>query len=91
MGVTNPFFTKCLQHWPNIIKIAEVATKQPQQPIEEITNQLSSALGRSSSKIKKTSSIRVVDTQPAVYTHYESFLNKNKEILKSLIRVGSTI
>jgi len=86
MGVTNPFFTKCLQHWPNIIKIADLAVKQPQQPIEEITNQLSSALGKSNSKIKKTSSIRVVDTQPAVYTHYESFLNKNKEILKSLIR-----
>lgn len=23
IGVTNPFFTKCLQHWPNIIKVSD--------------------------------------------------------------------
>lgn len=24
IGVTNPFFTKCLQHWPSIIKVADI-------------------------------------------------------------------
>jgi hypothetical protein len=38
-------------------------------------------------KIKKTSSIRVVDTRPAVYTTYQPYLNKNKDVLKNLIRV----
>ena len=38
-------------------------------------------------KIKKTNNIRVVDSKPAVYTHYECYLNKDKEILKNLVKV----
>lgn len=83
IGVTNPFFTKCLQHWPNIIKISETS----KQSVEEFAKPGEQQNSQSkSSKIKKTSSIRVVDTKPAVYTRYQSYLNKNKEILKSLIR-----
>jgi len=99
IGVTNPFFCKVLQHWPNIIKVADVSkqTVPPcnQNAIEEITNKalnsLNSSFNKSSiAKIKKTSSIRVVDNKPAVYTHYESYLSKNKEILKNLIRGAET-
>jgi hypothetical protein len=43
-----------------------------------------------SDRIKKTSSIRVVDTKPAVYTHYESFLTKNKEVLKNIVKGAET-
>lgn len=88
IGVTNPFFTKCLQHWPNIIKIADSTKQSPSSStghlniLEELTEK---AIGKSA-KIKKTSNIRVVDTKPAVYTHYESFLSKNKEMLKNLVR-----
>lgn len=90
IGVTNPFFTKCLQHWPNIIKISETS----KQSVEDSTTsklgdmfQLQQAsLQSKSTKIKKTSSLRVVDTRPAVYTRYQSYLNKNKEVLKSLSR-----
>ena len=97
IGVTNPFFCKVLQHWPNIIKVADVSkqTVPPgnQNAIEEITNKALNSLNSSfnkspTAKIKKTSSIRVVDNKPAVYTHYESYLSKNKEILKNLIRVN---
>lgn len=89
IGVTNPFFTKCLQHWPNIIKIADVAGTKTQAHnanqniVEEFTEK---AFNLKSARIKKTSSIRVVDTKPAVYTHHEPYLSKNKEILKNLIR-----
>lgn len=86
IGVTNPFFTKCLQHWPNIIKIAD-ANKQPAATVTSTTSAIEDLLsGKSAPKIKKTSSIRVVDTKPAVYTHYDPYLSKNKEMLKSLIK-----
>jgi hypothetical protein len=84
VGVTNPFFTKCLQHWPNIIKISETS----KQLVEESnkTEQQQNAPSKIS-KIKKTTSIKVVDTKPAVYTRYQSYLTKNKEILKNLSKV----
>jgi hypothetical protein len=116
--VTNPFFTKCLQHWPNIIKIsahttggiADAAntalfsqTTVTTSPNGANTNESSggggllqtqtsntSSNGSGSQikpvKIKKTSNIRVVDSKPAVYTHHECHLNKDKEILKQLIK-----
>ncbi|KAI1294712.1 Protein DENND6B [Halotydeus destructor] len=31
LGVTNPFFTKTLQHWPNIIRIGEYKSFSPQK------------------------------------------------------------
>lgn len=37
-------------------------------------------------KIKKTNNIKVVDTKPAVYTKHESYLSKDKELLKTLIK-----
>lgn len=96
IGVTNPFFTKCLQHWPNIIKIGD-PNKPAEKTSERISTQFfspvssSSASSNKASKIKKTSSIRVVDSKPAVYTRYESFLSKDKEILKSLLKVSIKI
>jgi hypothetical protein len=41
-------------------------------------------------KLKKTNNIRVVDTKPAVYTRYEPYLNKDKEMLKNLIKGAET-
>ncbi|CAF1081943.1 unnamed protein product [Brachionus calyciflorus] len=79
IGVTNPFFTKCLQHWPNIIKIADLNKNSPlesQNPMEMLNGKIS--------KIKKTNSIRVVETKPAVYTQYTPFLKKDKSILKNI-------
>ena len=39
----------------------------------------SSTNGVKQTKIKKTNNIRVVDSKPAVYTHYECYLNKDKD------------
>lgn len=27
LGVTNPFFTKTLEHWPHIVRIGELGSK----------------------------------------------------------------
>jgi hypothetical protein len=42
---------------------------------------------KKSPKLKKTTSIKIVDSKPALYTHYEPFLKKDKEILKELVKV----
>jgi hypothetical protein len=80
VGVTNPFFTKCFQHWPNIIKISENNMK----PLNNLTDQ--SKQTNESPKIKRTTNIKVVDSKPAVYSRYEPFLTKDKTILKMLAK-----
>ena len=109
IGVTNPFFTKCLQHWPNIIKISAHTTggladstllfsstsnvngnsSNGETPTLQTQTSTSSTNGNQvkPTKIKKTNNIRVVDSKPAVYTHYECYLNKDKEIIKNLLKV----
>lgn len=92
IGVTNPFFTKCFQHWPNIIRISENSKSLNQQldnPSEENKKSSSSPTessptAKKSPKIKKTTNIKVVDNKPAVYSRYEPFLKKDKEILKAI-------
>ena len=42
---------------------------------------------KKSPKLKKTTNIKVVDSKPAVYTHYDPFLKKDKDILKDLFKV----
>lgn len=92
VGVTNPFFTKCLQHWPTIIKISDTSKaldtlgKPGSNGQMPSTPPSSAAFSPKSIKIKKTSNLRVVDTKPAVYTRHQPFLNKDKETLKNLIR-----
>ncbi|VDI55569.1 Hypothetical predicted protein [Mytilus galloprovincialis] len=70
LGVTNPFFAKTLQHWPHIIRIGEMMTQTP----------------KGFNKLKKASSLKTLDSKPGVYTRYKPFLNKDKAILKRLIK-----
>uniref|UniRef100_A0A1B6CG68 UDENN domain-containing protein n=1 Tax=Clastoptera arizonana TaxID=38151 RepID=A0A1B6CG68_9HEMI len=70
LGVTNPFFAKTLQHWPHVIKVAD--------PTNTGTTH--------KQKIKKGSSLKILDSKPGVYTHYQPFLQKDKNILKKLLK-----
>jgi len=76
IGVTNPFFSKSLQHWPNIIKISD------QNDLNNDKN--------STSKINKTSNIKIIDTKTVVYSKYETFLEKDKTIIKKLLKGSET-
>lgn len=67
IGVTNPFFTKCLQHWPNIIKIGELTNKPAtSKQLENSNDSLDSA--PTGGKVKKTSSIKDLDSKPGIIT-----------------------
>lgn len=78
LGVTNPFFTKTLQHWPHIIRISDLG----------LTPTSSAPSLLSSDKLKKASKMKTFDTKPGVYTEYKVFLKKDKNFFKSLTKVG---
>lgn len=76
LGVTNPFFAKTLQHWPHIIRIGEMCgtVSSPKQ----------------FNKLKKSTALKTLDSKPGVYTRYKTFLNKDKVILKRVIKGAQT-
>ncbi|XP_001602662.1 protein DENND6A [Nasonia vitripennis] len=70
LGVTNPFFAKTLRHWPHIVRVAE-----------------NGSVGDSPKyKSKRSEGLKVLDSKPGLYTQYKPFLQKDKAILKKLLR-----
>lgn len=78
LGVTNPFFTKTLQHYPHIIRIGDLGL-----PTSSSTPSL-----LSSDKLRKASKMKTFDTKPGVYTEYKVFLKKDKAFFKSMAKAG---
>lgn len=72
LGVTNPFFAKTLRHWPHILRVAEENGSIKESPKYK--------------SAKKTENIKVLDAKPGLYTQYKSFLQKDKLILKKLLK-----
>ncbi|XP_039298437.1 protein DENND6A [Nilaparvata lugens] len=70
LGVTNPFFAKTLQHWPHILKVADSTKPDALQK----------------HKLKKGSNLKMLDCNPGLYTQYTSFLQKDKSIVKKLLK-----
>ncbi|XP_064473362.1 protein DENND6B-like isoform X2 [Ornithodoros turicata] len=70
LGVTNPFFAKTFQHWPHIIRIGD--EYPPNSPQRH--------------KIKKASNLRTLDSKPGLYTQYKPLLQKDKMLLKKLLK-----
>lgn len=69
LGVTNPFFSKTLQHWPHTIRLIDGLTGTPNQPKLK--------------KVKGSS--KTLDTAPGVYTQYKPFLSKEKAVIKKIL------
>ncbi|XKL66314.1 hypothetical protein PGB90_009734 [Kerria lacca] len=70
LGVTNPFFGKTLQHWPHIIRLAENSNNTSIQK----------------QKLKRNNNMTFFDAKTGVYTHYKPFLQKDKSVIKKLIK-----
>ncbi|XP_058164994.1 protein DENND6B isoform X10 [Dasypus novemcinctus] len=71
LGVTNPFFTKMLQHWPHILRVGEP--------------RMSGGLPKQV-KLKKPSRLKTLDTKPGLYTSYAAHLHRDKALLKRLLK-----
>lgn len=80
LGVTNPFFTKTLNHWPHIIRLNDSSAF-----LGSGTNPTSIPTGNKH-KIKRAESIKTLDSKPGLYTCYKPFLQKDKVVLKKLLK-----
>ncbi|KJH48866.1 hypothetical protein DICVIV_04992 [Dictyocaulus viviparus] len=72
LGVTNPFFIKALDHWPHILKVGEAVENSNGHERQE--------------KTRKNWDGRTLDTKAGFYTHYKTFLNKDKSVAKKLLK-----
>nr|SVE89157.1 EOG090X031T [Daphnia sinensis] len=78
LGVTNPFFAKALQHWPHIIRIGG-----------EILSS-SAGLKIRASKSNASSSSKMSECKPGVYTSYKPHLTRDKALLKLIAKGAQT-
>lgn len=71
LGVTNPFFNKALQHWPNLVRLSE--THPSKSPAKAKTS------SHSGSKFKS-------ESKPGVFTACKPLLDRDKEIVKKITK-----
>jgi len=68
LGVTNPFFNKALQHWPNLVRLAEATpSKSPAK-----------------AKTKAAQSKFKSESKPGVFTACKPLLERDKDIVKKI-------
>jgi len=70
LGVTNPFFNKALQHWPNLVRLSEpLSAKSPAR-----------------AKTKAAHSKFKSESKPGVFTASKPLLERDKEIVKKITK-----
>ncbi|KAI6187152.1 UDENN domain-containing protein [Aphelenchoides besseyi] len=72
LGVTNPFFAKALNHWPNLLRIGD--------PVGQTFN--------ADRLFKKTADGKLLDLKPGLYTRHRPFLNSDRSLAKKLSKIG---
>ena len=89
LGVTNPFFSKALNHWPHVVKLG--ANCDPALGATGLQNQANSA-NRSpshnpttSKKVKNISKFKM-DSKPGVYSTSKALLEKDKAMVKRVLK-----
>jgi len=70
LGVTNPFFNKALQHWPNLVRLGD---------------QNSTSKSPAKAKTKMQSKFKN-ETKPGVFTATKPLLDKDKDIVKKITK-----
>uniref|UniRef100_A0A8C5BS89 DENN/MADD domain containing 6B n=1 Tax=Gadus morhua TaxID=8049 RepID=A0A8C5BS89_GADMO len=71
LGVTNPFFIKTFQSWPHIVRLGDP------RMAGDLPKQV---------KVKKLAKLKTLDTKPGIYTAYKTFLQKDKVLIKRLLK-----
>lgn len=73
LGVTNPFFSKALSHWPHFLKLGDS----------------SGHVAKTDRVFKRAPDGKTLDGKPGFYTLYRCFLNTDKSLLKKLANLGN--
>ncbi len=76
LGVTNPFFGKALQHWPNIVRLNDEPSKG--------AGGLGGVGGGVSGVGGAGGQMKMFDAPTGVYSRYKPFLTKDKAFIKRL-------
>ena len=80
LGVTNPFFTKALDHWPHIVKLG--GGLEPPAPNGSAK---SPSHGANQKKMKNISKFKM-DAKPGVYSSSKGLLDKDKAMIKAILK-----
>lgn len=89
LGVTNPFFSKALNHWPHVVKLG--SNCDPSLGVGGLQNQGNSANrspshnAASSKKVKNISKFKM-DSKPGVYSTSKALLDKDKSMVKRVLK-----
>jgi len=88
LGVTNPFFSKALNHWPHVVKLG--ANCDPSLGVTGLQNQANSANkspshNSTSKKVKNISKFKM-DSKPGVYSTSKALLDKDKAMVKRVLK-----
>ena len=71
LGVTNPFFARSLEHWPHIIRLADVELDRSNDKT-----------GKSKRRAERS---KIFDSKPGIYSKYKPFLRKDREFIKRVL------
>lgn len=93
LGVTNPFFAKSLEHWPNVIQLCGMTSSKSSDQISSLISSFSSLTPQQQtqqqSKIPFVDRLRFSATEihkPGLNTKLKPFLNKDRNFLTKILR-----
>lgn len=86
LGVTNPFFSKTLQHWPHLIRMADNNNGSNLGVNATTTTNPSTSSMLTQQGLRKLKIFtKILDIPQGVYTQYKPFLQKDKTIIRNLL------
>ena len=80
LGVTNPFFSKALSHWPHIVKLGDQGGNALQG--ERSPRSKGAAGGAKKAKVSKFK----MDCRPGVFSTSKPLLEKDKAVIKRILK-----
>lgn len=100
LGVTNPFFAKSLEHWPNVIQLCGMTSSKSSDQIGSLISSFSTLNSQTHQhhqqqpqqphlKIPFVDKLRFTTTEthkPGLNTKYKPFLHKDRNFLTKILR-----
>lgn len=104
LGVTNPFFAKSLEHWPNVIQLCSMTNSKSSDQLSSLISSFSSITTTTTTatnndnkppqlKIPFVDRLRFTTSEihkPGLNTKYKPFLTKDRHFLTKILRSNKT-
>lgn len=103
LGVTNPFFAKSLEHWPNVIQLCSMTSSKSSDQLCSLLSTLSTSIhpqvSNNNHNLQQQLKIPFVDRlrftsseihKPGLNTKTKPFLNKDRNFLTKILRSNKT-